>query len=71
MVSNSFSFISYSFSVSDHAPPVRFISKIPPHAKSDTSQKSSVSIIGRWIQFSIWLLSLYHFKSSFASYDME
>ena len=43
MASNSFLFIWYSFSVSGHAPPVRFVSKTPPHAKSDASQKSSVS----------------------------
>ena len=52
MASYSFSFIWYSFSVSDHAPPVRFVSKTPPHAKSDASQKSSVSMIGGWIKFS-------------------
>ena len=64
MASNSFSFIWYSFLVSGHAPPVGFVSKTPPHAKSDASRKGSVSIIGGWIQFSIWLLCLHHFKSS-------
>ena len=43
---NSFSFIWYSFSLSDHAPAVGFVSKTPPHSKSDASRKSSVYIIG-------------------------
>ena len=70
MTSNSFSFIWYFFLVSGHATPVGFVSKTPPHAKSNTSQKRSVSLIGGWIQFSLWFLSLHHFKSSFASSDM-
>ena len=48
MVSN-FLFIYIIFSVSDHAPHAGFVSNTPSHAKSDASQKSSVSVIGRWI----------------------
>ena len=40
MASISFHLSVIPFSVSGHAPPVRFVSKTPPHAKSDPSRKN-------------------------------
>ena len=46
MASNIFSFTWQSFSVSDHATRVEFVSKTPPYAKSDASKKRSVLVGG-------------------------
>ena len=48
--------VPFHLYVSDHVPPAGFVWSTLPHAKSDTSWKSSLFIIGGWIEFSMRLL---------------